>query len=117
MSIQVYKKDLDKFLVDVTLTAACYGLVKEVAGISKYLMSVPRAKGPALLANALANIVAKQYNEADVFLNAILASSTYSKFHEEAHGFKALSYKLQGDEEHFADQLSLAPSFSNAFSI
>ena len=102
--------------MDVSLTAACYGLVDEVTVISRHLMTIPRAQAPALLANALARIVAKQYGPAMVFLEAILGEAAHEKFHEEANGFKALALKLQGDEEGFDQQLALAPSFANAFS-
>ena len=115
MSIQTYKKDVEKFLVDVSLTAACYGLVDEVTVISRHLMTIPRAKAPAMLANALARIVAKQYGPAMVFLEAILSDSAHEQFHEEANGFKALAFKLQGDEEGFSQQLELAPAFASAY--
>ena len=115
MSIQTYKKDIDKLLVDISLTGACYGLVDEVTVISRHLITVPRAKAPAFLANALARIVTKRYADATLFLDDILANPEQAKFHEEANGFKALILKLQGDEDGFKEHLSLAPSFATAF--
>ena len=115
MSIQTYKKDVDKFLVEISLTAACYGLVNEVTVISQYLANVPRAKAPAFLANALARIVSKNYGDAMVFLEAILNDPQSAKYHDDAHGFKALALKLQGDTAGFEQQLSLAPAFASAY--
>ena len=105
MSIQTYQKDVDKFLVEITLTAACYGLVNEVSVITRHLMTIDRAVGPALLANGLARIVAKQYPDALVFLDTLLAEPKLAKFHGEAHGFKALALKLKGDKVGLAQQL------------
>ena len=116
MSIQTYKKDIDKFLVEISLTGACYGLVDEVTVISRYLSTVARAKAPAFLANALARIVAKEYANASLFLDDILSNPEQAKFHEEANGFKALILMMQGDEAGLKEQLLLAPAFATAFS-
>lgn len=106
MSIQEYKNDIDKLLVEIAFAGASHGLVDEINVMGVYLSKMERTSAPAILATALAHIVRAQYDDALVILDHIIYNAQASKYHEEANQLKALVLKISGKKEAFEAQLA-----------
>ncbi len=100
-SFDIYEKDTDKFLCEIAMLGAFYGLINIIGPILEYLKEKPRTKGVSFIAAALGKITISQYDIALQLLNSVLRDPSMTKFSKEATEFTALIYKLKGDDENF----------------
>ena len=63
--LKSYTSDVDRLLTEVCMTAAMYGLDRNVEAITDHLRDMPRTEGAALLAQALSKTSVREYLEAD----------------------------------------------------
>lgn len=116
MNLSTYKNDIDKFLIEVALAGASYGLSDQIGVMYRYLShNRARTAAPAAIAVGLSFIISKQYPKALLFLDDVLNGEEYANFHEEARNLKALVFKLQGNDELLKQELAqISPQFGQA---
>ena len=86
--------DVDLLLTEVCMTAAMYGLDRNVEAIADHLRDMPRTEGAALLAQALSKTSVRDYGQSVQFADKVINSPHMSKLHGEARAFKQLAQQL-----------------------
>ena len=76
------------------MTAAMYGLDRNVEAISDHLRDMPRTEGAALLALALSKTTIKDYGLSVSLSDKVLNNPHMSQLHGEARAFKQLAQQL-----------------------
>jgi len=97
--------DVDLLLTEVCMTAAMYGLDRNVEAIAEHLLDMPRTEGAALLAQALSKTAVKNYGQSVAFADRVLNNPHMSQLHGEARAFKQLAQQLDAGVE--AEPLTL----------
>jgi len=87
--------DVDRLLTEVCMTAAMYGLDRNVDSIADHLRDMPRTEGAALLAQALSKTSVKDYGQSVVLADKVLNNPHMSQLHGEARAFKQLAQQLE----------------------
>ena len=86
--------DVDLLLTEVCMTAAIYGLDRNVDAIADHLRDMPRTEGAALLAQALSKTSVKDYGQSVFLADKVLNNPHMSQLHGEARAFKQLAQQL-----------------------
>lgn len=81
------------------MTAAMYGLDRNVDAIADHLRDMPRTEGAALLAQALSKTTVKDYEQSELLADKVLNNAHMSQLHAEARAFKRLAQQLDAGVE------------------
>ncbi len=97
-TLKTYTNDIDRLLVEVSMAGAMYGLERYVALVVEHLVTLPRTRGAALLAHALAKMVVKDHEGALSLIDQVLADEAWLILHTEANMFRKLAIELKAVE-------------------
>jgi hypothetical protein len=93
--LKSFTSDVDLLLTEVCMTAAMYGLDRNVEAISDHLRDMPRTEGAALLAQALSKTSVRDYGRSVSLTDQVLNNPHMRQLHPEARAFKQLAQQLE----------------------
>lgn len=94
-TLESYTSDVDRFLAEISLTGAMYGLEPQVAVIAGHLETLPRTRQAARLARALARATVRDFDSALGTLQQVLQDPGAAALHGEAAALERMVRQLK----------------------